>query len=127
MRAAFVALADFTQIVPGIDAAGVTVIPGDIQSIPAYRLHFFWLGRLFVHGQQAGSLFSGLAGIAVVVVALFRTCSAGAGVAQPLKAKVRMMAVVPLDIHAGTGGDVDFDRLGVDYGHMHKYTVGGAG
>ncbi len=57
----------------------------------------------------------------MVVVALFRAGGAGAGVAQPLEAKVRVMAVVPLDVHAGTGGDVDFDGLGVDYGHIDKY------
>jgi len=28
------------------------------------------------------------------------------------------MAVVPLDVHSGTGGDVDFDGLGINHGHI---------
>jgi hypothetical protein len=31
------------------------------------------------------------------------------------------MAVVPLNVHARTGGGVYFDRLGIHYGHMDKY------
>jgi hypothetical protein len=34
---------------------------------------------------------------------------------------VRAVAVVPLNVHAGAGGDVDFDRLGIDHGHTDKY------
>lgn len=121
LRAAFVALAHFAQVIPRVNAAGMPVIPGDIQRVPAHRLNLFWLGRLLIHGQQAGGLLGGFAGAAMMIVALFRAGGAGAGVAQPLKAKVRAMAVVPLDIHSGTGGDVDFDGLGIDHGHIDKY------
>jgi hypothetical protein len=34
---------------------------------------------------------------------------------------VREMAVVPLNVHPGPGGDVYFDRFGVDYSHIHQY------
>jgi hypothetical protein len=34
---------------------------------------------------------------------------------------VGAMAVVPLDIYSGAGGDVNFDRLGIDHGHTDKY------
>jgi hypothetical protein len=34
---------------------------------------------------------------------------------------VRVMAIVPLNIHSRTGGDVYLDRLGIDYGHINKY------
>ncbi len=118
LHAAFFALAEFAQVVPGINAAGVAVIPGDVQRVAAHRLHFFGLGRFLIHGQQAGGLLRGLAGIAMVIVALFRAGGTGACVAKPLEAKMGVMAVVPLDIHSSTGGDVDFDRLGVNYGHM---------
>jgi len=101
----------------------MTVIPGDIERIAAHRLHFFGFGWLLVHGQEAGGLFGWLAGIAVMRVALFGAGGAGTGVAQPLEAEVGAMAVVPLDVHARTGGDVNFDGLGVDYGHRDKYTV----
>jgi hypothetical protein len=29
-----------------------------------------------------------------------------------------VMAVVPLDVHSCTGGDVHFDGFGVNHGHM---------
>lgn len=119
--AAFFALADFAQVVPGIDAAGVTVIPRNVQCIFTHRLHFFGLGRFFIHGQQAGGLLRRLAGIAMMIVALFRAGGAGAGVAQPLEGEVGAMAVVPLDVHSCTGSDVDFDGLGIDHGHTNKY------
>ena len=99
----------------------MAVIPGDIQRIASHGLHFLGLGWLLVHWQQAGDLFGGLAGAAVVIVSLFRAGGAGTCVAQPLKAKVRVMAVVPLNVHSRTGGDVHFDRLGIDYGHRDKY------
>jgi len=57
----------------------------------------------------------------MVIVALFRAGGAGTSVPKPLKAKVRVMAIVPLDIHSGTGSDVHFDRLGIDYRHIDKY------
>jgi len=59
-----------------------------------------------------------------MIVALFRAGGARAGVAQPLETKVGAMAVVPLDVHSGTGSDVHFDGLGIDHGHVNKYTVG---
>jgi len=99
----------------------MAVIPGNIEGIFPHRLHFFGPGRLFVHGQQRGGLFGGLAWIAMVGVALFRAGGAGACVAQPLEGEVRVVAVVPLDVHSCAGGDVDFDGFGVNYGHRNKY------
>lgn len=99
----------------------MAIIPSDVQRIPAHRLNFLGLGRFFIHGQQAGGLLGRLAGAAMVIVPFFCAGGAGAGVAQPLKAKVCAMAVVPLDVHTRTGGDVHFDRLGINDGHMNKY------
>lgn len=121
LAAAFLALAQLAQVIPRIDSAGMAVIPCDIERVPAHRLHFFGLGGFLIHGQQSSSLLCGLAGVAMMIVALFRAGGARAGVAQPLKAKVRAMAVVPLNIHARTGGDVHFDRLGIHYGHIDEY------
>ena len=116
--AARFALAEFAQVVPGIDPAGVAVIPGNVQRIFTHRLHFLGPGWLFVHRQQRGRLLGGLAGIAMVRVALFSAGGAGACVTQPLEGEVGAMAVVPLDVHPGAGGDVDFDGFGVDHGHI---------
>lgn len=99
----------------------MAVIPDNIQGIATYGFHFLGLGGFLIHGQQAGRLFGRLSGAAVMGVAFFGAGGAGAGVAQPLETKVGAMAVVPLDVHAGTGGDINFDRLGVDYSHMDKY------
>ena len=100
----------------------MTIIPRDVQSVSTYRLHFLGFGRFLIQGQQAGGLFGGLARIATMGVALLGAGGAGAGVAQPLETEMSAMAVVPFNVHARTGGDVDFDGLRIDYGHMHKYT-----
>jgi len=122
--AARFALAEFAQVVPGIDTAGVAVIPGNVQRIFTHRLHFLGPGRLLVHWQQAGGLLRGLARIAMVRVALFSAGSAGTGVPQPLEGEVGAMAVVPLNVHSGAGGDVDFDGFGVNHGHMDSIYMG---
>src|SRR6476620_10259936 len=57
----------------------------------------------------------------MVIVAFFRAGGARTCVTQPLEAKMGLMAVVPLDVHSSTGGNVDFDRLGVNYGHTDQY------
>ena len=118
---AFLALAHLAQVVPRVNTAGMAVIPRDIECVPAHGLHFLGLGRLLIHGQQGSGLFCGLARAAMVIVALFRAGGAGTGVAQPLETKMRAMAVVPLNVHSCSGGDVHFDGLGIDYGHIDKY------
>lgn len=94
----------------------MAVIPGDIEGVAAYGLYFLRARRLLVHRQKSVGGFGRLAGTAIVIVALFGAGGAGTGVAQPLKAVMRVVAVVPVDVHAGSGGDVDFDGFGVD-GH----------
>jgi hypothetical protein len=99
----------------------MTVIPRDVQRIPSHRFHFLGLGRFLIHGQQRCGLLGRLSQIAMMIVALLRAGGAGASVAEPLKAKVRAMAIVPLNVHPCTSGDVYFDGLGIDYGHIDKY------
>ncbi len=90
------------------------------RTVPRASLLWAWPVP-YTWARRAPHIVWGLAGIAMVIVALFRAGGAGAGVAQPLEGKVGAMAVVPLDVHSGTGGDVYFDRFGIDHGHMDKY------
>src|SRR5260370_12728721 len=114
---AFLASAHLAQVIPGVNAARVAVIPADVERIAAHRFDLFWLGRLFIHRQQGGRRFGRLPRLAMMAVAVFRTGRARAGIAQPLEGVVRAMAVVPLDVDTGSGGDVDLDRFGVDDSH----------
>src|SRR6266853_2080420 len=59
-----------------------------------------------------------------MVVAFLGAGGARTGVAQPLKAIVGAVPVVPLDVHAGTGSDIDLDRFGVDGRHLFQYIQG---
>lgn len=111
--AALFTLAHLAQVIPGVDAAGVAVIPGNAHGITAYWLYFFWTRGFLIHRQQgAGSLWR-LSRFAMIVVALFVAGSARAGIAQPLKVVVRLMAVVPLNINARASGDVHLDGFGI--------------
>ncbi len=103
----------------------MAVIPGDVQCIFSNRLDLFRACGLFVHGQQSVSWLGWLTRLAIVIIALFGAGSAGAGVAQPLEAIVRAMAVVPLNVHAGAGGDIDLDGFGIDDGHQFQSTTAG--
>src|SRR5262249_11775435 len=106
---AFIALAHFTKVVPGIDAAGVAVVPGEAQRIAAHRLGFCGLDGLLIHRQQRGGGFSRFSGLALVTGTVLNAGGTRAGIAQPLEAVMRTVAVVPLDVNAGSSGDIYFD------------------
>src|SRR5262245_29349529 len=106
-------LAHLAEIVPGVDAAEVAVVPADVEGIPAHRLYLLGLGRLFVHRQQRRGGFGRLSSLTMVTVAVLGAGRARAGIAQPLEGVMSAMAVVPLDVDSGSGRDVHLDGLRV--------------
>src|SRR5689334_10110908 len=56
-------------------------------------------------------------------VPFFRAGSAWACVTQPLEAEMGLVAVIPLNIHPGAGGDVDLDRFRVNHAHQSQYRI----
>ena len=48
----------------------------------------------------------------MIVAALFVAGGARAGIAQPLEIVVGVVTIVPLNIRAGSSGDVHFDGFG---------------
>ena len=91
----------------------MTIIPGDVDRILADRFYFLWPRWLFIHWQQSIRSFGCLAGLAMMTVALFGAGGAGAGVAEPLKVVVSVVAVIPVDVHSGAGGYIDLYGFGV--------------
>src|SRR5947209_5504012 len=99
----------FTQVVPGIDATLVSIIPLEVDGILADRI-----GRLrpqlgFVHWQERGGLLYRLSRLTSIRGALLRTSGARTRIPQPLKGILALMSVLPFNIHTSTGGDVYLD------------------
>jgi hypothetical protein len=91
----------------------VIVVPGESNRVFADAFGGKRLGGGFEHGQHAGLKFGRLAGFAARLLAFFVAHRAGAGVPKEYKAIVRHMAVFPIDIDTGTGGQIHFHRLGI--------------
>src|SRR5216684_4770247 len=111
----------FPQVVPGINPAGVPIIPVDVQRVPANRSHFVGPHRLFVHGQDGDRLLHRLSRFAIVAVPFLRARGAGTRIAQPLKAVVRAVIVLPHNIYPSAGGFVHFYGFWSRYGHNFQY------
>src|SRR6266849_5549461 len=111
----------FPQVVPGIDPAGMSVIPADIQCISANRSHFIWPHRLLIHRQDRGHLLHRLSRLPIVTVPFFCAGGAGAGIAQPLKAVMGAVVVLPHNIYPGAGGFVHFYGFWSRYSHKFQY------
>src|ERR1035437_1601479 len=107
-----VALADAPQVVPGVDAGFVAVVPFELQCVLADGRHFDRTGRLLIHRQQGLGFRLWLARCAAGLLALFMAGGAGAGVAQPTESPRALVAGAPVNLHAAafTLLDTDFQR-----------------
>src|ERR1035437_6906365 len=89
----------------------MAVVPREANGVFANRLNFRRPRRRLEHGQLPGDGLERIAGLAAILGALFLAQRARAGIAQEGKAVNAAMPVLPLDVHAGAGGDVDFNRF----------------
>jgi len=110
---AFSAGADGAEMVVGIDAGGVAVGEGDLDSVIPYlrggggsRFGFeHWQGR---RGCEGGRSFCER----TLFVALVVARGAGTLIAEIGKIEMGDVAIGPGDVDAGVGGDMDFDAGG---------------
>src|SRR6185437_3955712 len=115
------------QKIPGIDAQFVAIIPLKADGVFAHGLGLQRLGRSFEHGQRPGGWFGRLHGLSAALAPLFVAQRARAGVAQPFKAVAGVVAVLPLDVHARSRGQIHRDRLGISLligGHILSIAQG---
>src|ERR1039458_10116264 len=89
----------------------MAVVPRETNGVFANRLNFRRPRRGLEHGQLPGDGLKRVAGLAAVLGALFLAQRTRAGIAQKGKAVNAAMPVLPLDVHTGAGGDVDFNRF----------------
>src|SRR5512147_639055 len=108
---ALAAGAELAQEIPGEDAVLVAVAPVEADGVAAHALGGGSLGRRSKHGQGAGCWLGTLAGFAVLLDALVVAQGAGTGIAQVLKRVRTLVAVHPLDVHAGALFQVNLHRL----------------
>jgi hypothetical protein len=87
----------------------VAIVPREADGILADRLNLGGPCRRLEHGQRSRDRLDGIARVTAVLLALFVTQGARAGITQKRKAVNGAMAVLPLDLYARTGGDVNFD------------------
>ena len=91
----------------------MAVVPVELDRILADGFGGDWPGSGLEHWERAGGEAGRISGMAVSFGALLVTHRAGAGVAQVGEAIAGAVAVLPLDVHAGAGGQIDLDGLGV--------------
>jgi hypothetical protein len=112
-RFAFFTGADFAQEFPGIEAEVVLVVPVEFDGVFADGFRRERLGGGLEHRERSGGKFRGFAGTEAGLGALVFAQGAGASVAQVDKVVVGRVAVFPLDIHAGPGGEIHLHGLGI--------------
>jgi hypothetical protein len=112
------ALAACAQVVPGINAGLMPIIPVEANRILAHALHLLGPQLLFVERKQRRRLLDRLSGTAIGFFPFLIAGSAGAGVAQPLEGKVRDMAVFPINVHPCASRGVYLDEFWISEGHV---------
>jgi hypothetical protein len=108
----FGARADVPQELPRIESQIVVIVPDEFNGIPAHGFYLVRLGRGLEHGQRPRRQLRRISRLAASFTTFFIAQSAGAGIPQKAETVGGDMPVLPLDFHAGAGGDVHLDRLG---------------
>jgi len=113
-KGTFAALATAAQIIPGVDAAGVAVLPVELDCVAADGLRAGRLHGRGIHGQDGGWPGLWLPYFTAIRLALLDAGGAGAGITQPGKAPGAVVAVNPIDLHALALRDEHADLLSRD-------------
>src|SRR5271157_4481728 len=87
----------------------MAIVPREANGVLAHRLDLRRPCGGLEHGQLAGDRLYVIARLAAIFLSFFLAERARTGIAQEWKAIDAAVAVFPLDVHAGTGGDIDFD------------------
>jgi len=96
----------------------VTIIPDEANAVFAHGLGLGRPGCGFEDRQCSGYWLDGIAGLTAILPAFFIAQSARACVAQKRKAVEAVVSVLPHNIYAGAGADVDLHGFGIG-GRFH--------
>lgn len=106
-----------TQVVPGIDSALVTVVPGKVDGVITRLGNFDGAHLWLEHLQRSSHRRSGLIRLTSGFLPLLVTSRTGTGVAQISEGIGALVTILPADFHGGAAGSVDLDRGGLDCAH----------
>src|ERR1700728_2090562 len=88
------------QKVPAINAAGVSILPVELDRIAPNRMSAGRTRRRLIHLQQLLRLRLRLSRFALLDLPLFHASSARTRIAQPGKVPMAAVTVFPVDLHA---------------------------
>jgi hypothetical protein len=126
LSAARVAIAHRTQIMPGINAAGVAIVPIEADGISPYGMNVVRSDCGFKYRKRCCRLRLLLAWRASLGFAFFYAGCAWARGTQPGKRPAARVAIFPYDFDASSLRLVDADVLRVD-GLARKFNLGTRG
>jgi hypothetical protein len=92
------------KIFPGVDPALVSVVPNETDRIAADRRNRLRPGRSLVHLQQRGRLRLRLSRLTPGSSPFFMTSRTRTSITQPTERPTTLVAILPVDLHARTGG-----------------------
>jgi hypothetical protein len=95
--------------IPGIDPTLVSIIPMETDRIPANRSNRFRPSRGLIHPQQRRRLGLRLPRLTPTGSPFFMTSGTRASITQPAECPATLVAILPVDLHARTGGLLDPD------------------
>ena len=101
------------QEVPRIDPVLMAVVPTELDRIFANAACRDGLRRSLEHRQRAGLRLFGFAGLPVRLYAILVAKRTRTRIPQVSKRIMALVAVLPFDVHALAGGQVDFDGFRV--------------
>lgn len=99
----------------------MAVIPLEIDGIFADGMGGIGLYRWLVHRQQGCGFGRRFTRLAILVLALLFAGGTRAGITQPLERIMRLMTVLPFNVHTRTGRDIDLDGPGICESHIFQY------
>src|SRR5665213_175117 len=108
------ALANRSQIMPGVNSAGVAIVPIEADGITPDRPHLVRTRSGLEHWQRCFRLRLRLTRFSAGGLTLFDTGGARAGIAQPGKSPLAGMAVFPGNFNASAFRLIYPDVLGLD-------------
>ena len=97
------------QIIPGINSAGMPIVPVKAESIPPHRRDGIRPRRSLVHRQQCLRMRLCLTWLAPRLLPFLMACCAGACIPKPGKSPLAPVSIFPVDLQARPLGLVHAD------------------
>ena len=101
------------------------IIPVEADRVLTHALHLLGTQLFLVQRKNRGRLLDWLSGLPVRLLSLLIAGSTRAGIAQPLKAEVRDMPILPINVHSSPSRSVHLDELWVRQKHIFSIAQAG--